>query len=591
MQAKVKTKNSKNLKVKALVDSRCTHTGIDEQLVKEKRIQTKKINFSFEVFNADGTKNGEITKVAPLEVEINGHKETLEAAVTDLDKTDMFLGHDWLVKHNPEVNWKNGTIKFTRCPGNCTMTHKDIQFNSRQTKKTVTDKMEQDNSKIGKEPDMMNPEDLPEYIRPFTHLFNKKKFEKLPERQEWDHKINLMNEAPKELNAKAYVMMLKEEEALNQWLNKQLKAGFIMESKSRYVTSCFYIPKKDGSLQLVQDYRKLNQVTIKDKTPLPLIGEVIDRLKEAKYFNKLDLIWGYNNIRIKEGDEWKAAFLTNKRLFEPQVMYFGLCNLPGTFQRMMNSIFRELLHEGVLANYMDDFVVPAKTIKELEERTIQFLKIAEKHNLRFKRSKCNFNMEEIPILGVVVGKGQIQIEQEKIKAVKEWKMPAKVKDVESFLGFTNFYQCFIQNFSHTAKPLNELKGKKEWKWEEEHQRAFEELKEKITSQPVLALPRREGKFRVETDASGHAIGGVLSQEQEGKWRPIAFLSRTMQAAERNYEIYDKELLVIVEALAKWRQYLLDAVEPFEVWMDYENLKYFREPHKLNGRQAQWYLKL
>ena len=136
-------------------------------------------------------------------------------------------------------------------------------------------------------------------------------------------------------------------------------------------------------------------------------------------------------------------------------------------------------------------------------------------------------MEEIPILGVVVGKGQIQIEQEKIKAVREWKTLTKVKDVESFLGFTNFYQCFIQNFSYTAKPLNELKGKKEWKWEEEHQRAFEELKEKITSQPVLALLRREGKFRVEMDASGHAIGGVLSQEQEGKWKPIAFLSRMM----------------------------------------------------------------
>ena len=131
MQAIVKTKNSKNLEVKALVDSRCTHTGIDEQLVKDKRIQTKKINFSFEVFNADGMKNREVTKVAPLEIEINGHKEKLEVAVMNLDGMDMFLGHDWLVKHNPEVNWKNGTIKFTRCPGNCTMTHKDIQFNSR----------------------------------------------------------------------------------------------------------------------------------------------------------------------------------------------------------------------------------------------------------------------------------------------------------------------------------------------------------------------------------------------------------------------------------------------------------------------------
>jgi len=240
---------------------------------------------------------------------------------------------------------------------------------------------------------------------------------------------------------------------------------------------------------------------------------------------------------------------------------------------------------------MDNFVIPAKTMEELEERTIRFLKIAEKHNLCFKRSKCDFNMEEIPILGVVVGKGQIQMEQEKIKAVKEWKTPTRVKDVKSFLGFANFYRRFIQNFSHTAKPLNELKGKKEWKWEEEHQQAFEELKEKITSQPVLALPRREEKFRVETDASGHAIGGVLFQEQEGKWKPIAFLSRTMQPVKQNYEIYNKELLAIVEALAKWRQYLLDAAEPFEVWMDNKNLKYFREPHKLNGRQARWYLKL
>ena len=130
----------------------------------------------------------------------------------------------------------------------------------------------------------------------------------------------------------------------------------------------------------------------------------------------------------------------NKGLFKPQVMYFRLCNSPGTFQRMMNSIFQELLHEGVLDNYMDDFVIPARTMEELEEQTIQFLKIAEKHNLCFKRSKCDFKMEEIPILGVVVGKGQVKVEQEKIKAVKEWKTPTKIKDVESFLGFANFYR-------------------------------------------------------------------------------------------------------------------------------------------------------
>jgi len=159
-------------------------------------------------------------------------------------------------------------------------------------------------------------------------------------------------------------------------------------------------------------------------------------------------------------------------------------------------------------------------------------------------------MEEIPISGVIVGKEQVKMEQDKIKAIKEWKTPTKVKDIESFLGFTNFYQRFIQNFSHIAKPLNKLKGKKKWTCNEEYDKAFKELKEKITSQLVLSLPKREGKFRVEIDALEHAIGRVLSQEQDGKWKPIAFFSRTMQPAERNYKIYNKELLAIVEVLAK-----------------------------------------
>jgi len=158
MQADMKTKNRKKLKVKALMDSGCTHTEIDKQLVKDKRIQTKPINFSFEVFNTDGMKNGEVTRVASLEIEINSHKEQLEAGVTDLDGMDMFLGHDWLVKYNLEVNWKNGTIRFTRCPGQCTMKHEDIRFKSRRTKATVN--REQDNGEIGKEPDKTNPEDL-----------------------------------------------------------------------------------------------------------------------------------------------------------------------------------------------------------------------------------------------------------------------------------------------------------------------------------------------------------------------------------------------------------------------------------------------
>ena len=152
---------------------------------------------------------------------------------------------------------------------------------------------------------------------------------------------------------------------------------------------------------------------------LPLIRKIIDKLKETKYFNKLDLIWGYNNIWIKKGDEWKATFLTNKGLFKLQVIYFGLYNSLGTFQRMMNSIFWELLYEGVLANYINNFVISIKTKEKVEEQTIRFLKIAEKHNLCFKRSKCDFDIEEIPILRVIVGEGQVKIEWKKIKAIKE----------------------------------------------------------------------------------------------------------------------------------------------------------------------------
>ena len=243
--------------------------------------------------------------MASLEIKINGYKEQLEAVVIDLNGMDMFLEHDWLVKYNLKVNWKNETIQFTRCPGSYKMKYQDIELKTRRTQ--TTEIKEQDNGEIRKKPDKMNLEDLPQYIQPFTDLFNKKKFEKLLEQQEWDYEINLMEEASKKLNAKAYKMILKEEKALNQWLDEQLKARLIIESKLRYMAPYFYIPKKDDSLWLVQGYRKLNQVTIKDKTPFLLIGEVIDKLKKAKYFNKLNLIWRYNNMQIKEDNEWKVS--------------------------------------------------------------------------------------------------------------------------------------------------------------------------------------------------------------------------------------------------------------------------------------------
>ena len=252
MQADVKTKNRKKLKIKTLVDSGCTYTGIDKQLVKDKQIQTKPINFSFEVFNTDGTKNGEVTRIVPLEIEINGHKEQLEVAVTDLNRMDMFLGHDWLVKHNPEVNWKNGTIRFTRCPESCTIKHEDIRFKIRRTKAMET--MEQDNGEISKEPDRTNTEDWPDYIQLFMYLFNKKKFKKLLERWEWDHEINLMEEAPRELNVRAQCKSLCYDNK-RRW-SIELMVGWTIESginQGIEVVICgiLFLHSKEGWIPMV----------------------------------------------------------------------------------------------------------------------------------------------------------------------------------------------------------------------------------------------------------------------------------------------------------------------------------------------------
>lgn len=335
-------------------------TMVSKELVKNADLPTKERRRAVIMRNADGTENksGKLKHDAEIQIDIGGHKETVNALVSDISSADVFLGYDWLVKHNPEIDWEHQEVKFSRCPNNCTIPHETIHFGS------YTRKLEQVQEKSA---DTTQPTDLPKYLRPYTHLFNKKNFNKLPNRTVWDHEINLDETAPATLQSKVYPMTIIEKEELGKFVKENLESGHIRPSKSPYATPCFFIPKKDGTKWLVQDYKRLNEFTIKDKTPLPLISEVIDNLKEATVFNKLDIIWGYNNVRIKEGDEWKAAFITNEGLFEPTVMFFGMSNSPATFQRMMNTIFRELLQKGTLVNYMDDFVIPAKSQKELEE--------------------------------------------------------------------------------------------------------------------------------------------------------------------------------------------------------------------------------
>src|SRR6202051_2496500 len=192
---------------------------------------------------------------------------------------------------------------------------------------------------------------------------------------------------------------------------------------------------------------------------------------------------------------------------------------------------------------------------------------------------------------MIVGKGRVKMDPTKIAAIHNWDTPTKKKELQRFLGFCNYYRRFIKDYSLLAKPLTTLTGNVEWQWTENEHLAFKRLIHAITSEPVLALPRPKGQFRIEADASDYAIGAVLSQLQDGRWHPIAFLSKALQEAQRNYEVYDKEMLAIMLALEEWRHYLVGADEVFEIWTDHQNLQYFRQPQKVNRRQARWLTEL
>jgi len=220
--------------------------------------------------------------------------------------------------------------------------------------------------------------------------------------------------------------------------------------------SVFFVKKKDGKLRLVQDYRALNTITMKNKYPLPLIPELIAKLHGAKYFMKLDVQWGFNNVWIKEGDEWKAAFRTNHGLYEPLVMFFGLTNSPATFQTMMDEIFEDLISEGVVVVYLDDILIFTETPEEHQKITRRVLELLEKHKLYLHPDKCEFEKTTIKYLGVIISHNSVAMDPVKIAGVTEWPAPTSKKEVQSFLGFTNFYQWFIQDFSEHARPLFDL---------------------------------------------------------------------------------------------------------------------------------------
>jgi hypothetical protein len=357
--------------------------------------------------------------------------------------------------------------------------------------------------------------DIKEHIPPEFHkylsIFDEEASFRLPEWKPWDHKIDLKpGFEPK--SAKVYPLTPKQEEATEKFIKENLDLKRIRKSDSPQASGFFFVPKKDDKLRPCQDYRYLNEWTIKNAYPLPLVTDLMDKLKGAKYFTKLDVRWGYNNIRIREGDEWKAAFKTKFGLYEPTVMFFRLCNSPATFQSMMNSIFKDQITRNFVIIYMDDILIFAKTKEELEQYTKEVLQVLKDNDLYLKPEKCEFYKEQINYLGFVISHDKIAMDPSKVAGLKEWPAPETVKQVRSFLGFGNFYRKFIRKYSDLARPLNELLQKgKEFRWTTIHQEAFEELKKRFSEEPVLMMPDMDKPFQIKSDASKYAYGAVLTQ--------------------------------------------------------------------------------
>jgi len=312
----------------------------------------------------------------------------------------------------------------------------------------------------------------------------------------------------------------------------------------------FFIQKKGGSLRRVQDYRALNEVTVKDTYPLPLIPDLIDKLQSACYFTKFDVWWGYNNIQIKESNEHKAAFKTPLGLYEPLVMFFGLCNSPATFQRFINMIFKALIESGHVVVYMDDILIFAKDLATLDYYTHLVLKTLMAYDLYLKPEKCTFQQTRIEYLGLLISKGRISMDPVKVGGITQWPTPARLYDVQAFLGFCNFYHCFIHDYLTIACPLFDL-AKKDmpFQWRAPHEASFRTLIGMFTSAPVLMLPNHDRPFRLITDASDFALGVILEQPDEfNQQHPVAYFSKSMNPAEQNYIVHNKELLAIVTSL-------------------------------------------
>ncbi|WVZ71333.1 hypothetical protein U9M48_019927 [Paspalum notatum var. saurae] len=369
-----------------------------------------------------------------------------------------------------------------------------------------------------------------------------------------------------------YRMSGKEYDELKKQLDELLEKGLIRCSVSPWGAPVLFVKKKDGSMRLCIDYRELNAVTIKSKCPMPRIDDLLDQLKGAKYFSKIDLRSRYHQIKIREEDIPKTAFVTRYGHHEFTVVTIGLTNAPAYFMNMMNLILKEELDQFVVV-YIDDILIYSKTHEQHEKHL---------RALYGKFSKCEFWLGKIALLGHVWTAEGVSVDTEKIEAVSNWKTPRNVTEIRSFLGLAKYYRRFIENFSKIAKPMTELlKDKVSFEWNDKREKSFQCLKDKLTTTPMLTLPDLQKDFVVYCDASRQGLGCVLMQDNH----VISYASRQLRAHEENYPTHDLELAAVVYALKIWRPYLIG--NKCDLYTDHKSLKYIFTQSELNMRQRRW----
>ncbi|KAJ1596435.1 hypothetical protein NDA11_000234 [Ustilago hordei] len=534
-----------------------------------------------------------INSSASMQVSIGTHNlGVVEASVADTADYDLILGFTELRRLKPTIQWDTGQLEFKtqeqdrpprrppkRPPeaartGDLTMRRPTLHGNEFVSAERILRAALEDGP-IGfmllEEP----PSSLPAFgfvptgadkgvemevevdkvvtaadiPKPYQHLrdvFDEVEADKLPHHTEHDLHLELI-EGGKPPQGPLYLKGPKEMSELRRYLDENLEKGFIRPSKSPARSPVLFVPKKDGGLRLCVDYRGLNEITVKNRAPLPLIEEQLFLLRKARIYTKLDLRAAYNLIRIAKGDEWKTAFGTQLGLYEYLVMPFGLANAPAHFQSFINDIFRDIIGVYVVV-YLDDFLIFSDTEEVHVKHVTEILTRLRSNRLFAKLSKCEFHTQTVEFLGYIIKPTGIEMDPEKVRTVKEWPMPESIHDIQRFLGFANFYRRFIAHFARIAKPLTSLvkpiERFKKLELPEEAQQAFHKLIQAFTSAGVLQHFDYHLPTRLETDASDFAIAGVLKQEHEGRWHPVAFYSRKMSSAEKNYEIHDKELLAV-----------------------------------------------